>query len=212
MAPSSRTERVRVVIADGRRLISEALTALIGSREGFVVSGANLYGPDPAAAIIASEPDVVLVGMGAEFEQPLELARRLRAGLAGAAIVIVADVLEPELISFVLEQGIGGLLLTDAPAREVTACLDQIAHGRSVLPSGWHTALVAERNDPVDALSERQLEVLELLADGFSYEEIGTQLFITPNTVKFHVRSIFERLGVRNRMAAARLLAKHHPR
>jgi LuxR family transcriptional regulator, maltose regulon positive regulatory protein len=53
----------------------------------------------------------------------------------------------------------------------------------------------------------RQLQVLKLLADGYSYEEIGARLFISLNTVKFHVRSIFHRLGVRNRMAAARVLA-----
>jgi two-component system nitrate/nitrite response regulator NarP len=69
--------------------------------------------------------------------------------------------------------------------------------------------LSADRNDPLDTLSERQMEVLGLLADGFSYEEIGTRLFISVNTVKFHVRSIFLRLGVRNRMAAARLLTRH---
>ena len=55
-------------------------------------------------------------------------------------------------------------------------------------------------------LSKRQLEVLELLAQGCSYEQIGVRLFISLNTVKFHVQSIFSRLGVRNRMAAARIL------
>ncbi|MBV8947229.1 MAG: helix-turn-helix transcriptional regulator [Solirubrobacterales bacterium] len=68
--------------------------------------------------------------------------------------------------------------------------------------------LADEQDDPLESLSERQLEVLRLLADGCSYEQIGTRLFITLNTVKFHVRSIFERLGVDNRMAAARVFAE----
>ena len=68
--------------------------------------------------------------------------------------------------------------------------------------------MLLHENDPVDALSPRQLDVLRLLADGLSYEEIGARLFITVNTVKFHVRSIFERLGVCNRMAAARVFAE----
>ena len=123
--------------------------------------------------------------------------------------MIVADALEPALVSFVLDQGIGGLLLSDAAARDVATCLEHVAHGRAVLPSGWQGALSADRNDPLGTLSERQMEVLVLLADGFSYEEIGARLFISLNTVKFHVRSIFVRLGVRNRMAAARLLARH---
>jgi DNA-binding NarL/FixJ family response regulator len=153
-----------------------------------------------------------VVGVGAEPRKALELARTLLAAVSGAAIVIVAEILEPELVSFVLDEGISGLLLTDAPGREVAACLDQVANGRAVLPSGWHGALVADRNDPLDALSERQMQVLMLLADGCSYEEIGARLFITLNTVKFHVRSIFQRLGVGNRMAAARVLSNRHAR
>jgi DNA-binding NarL/FixJ family response regulator len=58
-------------------------------------------------------------------------------------------------------------------------------------------------------LSERQLEVLTLVAEGCSYDEIGARLFISANTVKFHLRSIYMRLGVRNRMAAARKLTEH---
>jgi DNA-binding NarL/FixJ family response regulator len=139
----------------------------------------------------------------------MELVRELRRRLPRVEIVIVADALEPALVSFVLDQGIGGLLLSDAAARDVAACLDHVAHGRAVLPSGWQGALSADRNDPLDTLSERQMEVLMLLADGCSYDEIATRLFISLNTVKFHVRSIFVRLGVRNRMAAARMLARH---
>jgi two-component system, NarL family, nitrate/nitrite response regulator NarP len=107
----------------------------------------------------------------------------------------------------VLDQGIEGLMLSNAAGRDIVACLDQVAHGQAVLPPGWQGALSAGRNDPLDALSARQMQVLVLLADGCSYEEIGARLFISLNTVKFHVRSIFLRLGVRNRMAAARMLA-----
>ncbi len=198
---------MRVAVADPRRLIAEALAALIDSREGFSVTGA-IVAAGAVDAIVEQRPDVVVVGAGAESRLAMDLVRELRGRAPRVEIVIVADVLEPALVSFVLDQGIGGLLLTDAAGRDIAACLEHVAHGRAVLPSGWQGALSADRNDPLDALSERQLEVLKLLADGFSYEEIGARLFISLNTVKFHVRSIFLRLGVRNRMAAARLLAK----
>jgi DNA-binding NarL/FixJ family response regulator len=196
---------VRVAVADPRRLIAEALAALIADREGFAVTGA-LVADGAVQAIFEQRPDVVVVGAGADSRPAMALVRELRRRVPRAEIVIVADTLEPALVSFVLDQGIGGLLLSDAAARDVAACLDHVAHGRAVLPTGWQGALSADRNDPLDALSERQMEVLVLLADGFSYEEIGGRLFISLNTVKFHVRSIFLRLGVRNRMAAARLL------
>jgi len=200
---------VRVAVADRRRLIAEALAALIAGREGFAVTGA-VVAEGAVEAILQQSPDVVVVGAGTDSRPAMELVRELRRRVPQVEIVIVADALEPALVSFVLDQGIGGLLLSDAAACDVAACLDHVAHGRAVLPTGWQGALSADRNDPLDALSERQMEVLVLLADGCSYEEIGGRLFISLNTVKFHVRSIFLRLGVRNRMAAARLLARHH--
>jgi DNA-binding NarL/FixJ family response regulator len=196
---------VRVAVADRRRLIAEALAALIAGREGFAVTGA-VVAEGAVEAILQQSPDVVVVGAGTDSRPAMELVRELRRRVPQVEIVIVADALEPALVSFVLDQGIGGLLLSDAAARDVAACLDHVAHGRAVLPTGWQGALSADRNDPLDALSERQMEVLVLLADGCSYQEIGARLFISLNTVKFHVRAIFLRLGVRNRMAAARLL------
>jgi DNA-binding NarL/FixJ family response regulator len=198
---------LRVAVADRRRLIAEALAALIAERDDFTVTGA-VAGDAPLTTIAAQHPDMVLVSAGADSREAMELVRELRRKAPGIEIVIVADTLEPALVGFVLDQGIGGLMLTDAAGREVVAGLDDVAHGRAVLPPGWQSALSANRTDPVDALSDRQMEVLTLLADGFSYEEIGARLFISLNTVKFHVRSIFLRLGVRNRMAAARLLAR----
>jgi two-component system response regulator DevR len=206
--PASHT--VRVAVTDQRRLIAEALAALIAAREGFSVTGA-VAGERSVDVIAEQRPDVVVVGAGADSRPARELVRDLRQRVPAAEIVIVADALEPALVSFVLEQGVGGLLLSDAAGRDVAACLDQVAHGGAVLPPGWQGALSAGRNDPLDALSERQMQVLVLLADGFSYEEIGARLFISLNTVKFHVRSIFLRLGVRNRMAAARVLGQRRP-
>lgn len=196
---------VRVAVADPRRLIAEALAALIANRKGFTVTGA-IADAGAAKAISEQRPDVVVVGAGADARPAMQLIRELRRHVPRVEIVIVADALEPALVSFVIDHRIGGLMLSDAAGRDVAACLDHVAHGRAVLPTGWQGALSADRNHPLDALSERQMEVLTLLADGCSYEEIGAKLFISLNTVKFHVRSIFIRLGVRNRMAAARLL------
>jgi DNA-binding NarL/FixJ family response regulator len=201
------SDLVRVAVADRRRLFAEALAALIADRDGFLVTG--VFVGEVVDAVAEQRPDVVVVAAAADARPAMDLVRELRRRVPGVEIVIVADALEPALVSFVLDQGVGGLLLSDAAARDVAACLDHVAHGRAVLPSGWQGAPSADRNDPLDALSERQMEVLVLLADGYSYEEIGTRLFISLNTVKFHVRSIFVRLGVRNRMAAARLLARH---
>lgn len=196
---------IRVLIADRRRLIADALAALIGALEGFTVAGV-VGGDDCLAAITVHKPDLALVGVGRDRDGSLDLVRSMSARAPELHIVLVAEAVEPALVRLVLDQHVSGLLVTDAPGPDIAASLEQVAQGHAILPSGWRQALRNERDDAVHSLSARQLEVLTLLADGYSYEEIAARLFITVNTVKFHVRSIFTRLGVRNRMAAARVL------
>jgi len=198
---------IRVVIGDRRRLIAEALAALIGELDGFTVTGV-VADDEAVATVVAQQPDLALIGVGTDRTGAIELVRSLSSRAPGAEIVLVAEAVEPDLIRFVVDQQLSGLLLTDATGSDIGACLEQVAHGHAILPFGWRQALRSERNEALESLSGRQLQVLTLLADGCSYEEIAERLFITVNTVKFHVRSIFIRLGVRNRMAAARVLTK----
>jgi DNA-binding NarL/FixJ family response regulator len=199
---------VRVAIADGRPLIAEALAAVLDAQEGFTVITV-FDGREGLPALAADQPDVILLGAGSDARAVVRLATSLRHLFPEVGIVIVADELAHELVHWVLDVPLTGLLLTDARAAQVARCVDQVLQGQTVLPSGWRgTPGVAPGEDLVGALSERQLEVLRLLADGHSYGEIAGQLYISVNTVKFHVRAIFLRLGVRNRMAAARLLAE----
>lgn len=197
-----------VMVIDARRLIADALASLIARSTPFSVLATA--GPEDAvAAVRRHRPAVTLFGIGAAPAACMPLLRELRAACPDTEIIIVIDALQPEVVRFVLEEEIGGLILSDVPADEISACIAQISRGHAVLPAGWQGALASTDPDPVNALSKRQLEVLQLLADGCSYEEIATRLVISVNTVKFHTRSIFSRLGVRNRMAAARLLGRH---
>ncbi len=203
----SPASNIRVVIGDVRRLIAEALAAMVDGMSGFTVT-AVVNCEMEGAGLVAHKADLLLVGVGADAGKALEFVRSLRTLTRRPETVILADAPDPELIKFVLEQQLSGLLMTDTLAPEFAACLDQIARGHAILPAGWHCILAENRNDPLGSLSSRQMEVLELLAEGCSYEQIAVRLFISVNTVKFHVRSIFSHLGVRNRMAAAHLLVQ----
>jgi two-component system, NarL family, nitrate/nitrite response regulator NarP len=199
---------IRLAVADTRQLIAEALGALVATMGGFELVDV-FDGTQALPAIVSRHPDVLLVGIGAEPTEAFDLVRSLRRIALNLEIVLVADALTPELVTFVLEHRLNGLILTDTPPAELAACLDRVASGHAVLPANWHAVLANHRDDPIDSLSERQLEVLTLVAEGCSYDEIGSRLFISANTVKFHLRSIYMRLGVRNRMAAARMLTQH---
>jgi DNA-binding NarL/FixJ family response regulator len=207
----SNTRTIKVAVGDKRRLVAEAVAALVGTLPGFAVSG--LVAPDRAlSAVEAQEPDVLILGVAPGSDAVMEIAHGVRASAPAVEIVLLADALEPDLIKFVLDERLTGLLLTDLAPADFAMCLDQVAHGRAVLPARWQDTLAERRDDPLAALSFRQMEVLELLAEGSPYEAIASRLFISVNTVKFHVRSIFSQLGVHNRLEAARLLAERdHP-
>lgn len=198
---------LRLAIADARAVVAHALGALLATFEGLSV--AFVAGGRTALPLMSTpEPDILIVGVGAEVEEALELAQMLRERAPAALVVLLADALDSALVRFSLDQRVDGLLLSGISARDLVAALHQVARGQVVLPSGWQGVLGAEAHGPLDELSKRQIEVLRLVALGVSYEEIGARLFISVNTVKFHVRSIYVRLGVNNRMAAARLLAE----
>lgn len=199
--------QVRVAIADKRRLIAEALAALIRTMDGFDVVDV-FDGAEEPPAIVAREPRVLLVGTGGDTRASFELVRSLRHIALDLEIVLVADILSAEVVRFVLDHRLNGLVLTDIPASDLAACLGRVASGHAVLPGDWQAMLATRGDDPLGSLSDRQLEVLRLVADGCSYEEIGSRLFISANTVKFHLRAIYMRLGVRNRVAAARVLTE----
>ncbi len=196
---------VRIAVADNRRLIAEALAALIRTMDGFVVVDV-FDGAEELPAIVARDPAVLVVGTGADPSEGFALVRSVRQVAHRVEIVLLADAISAELVRFVLDQRLNGLILTDTPAADVAACLGRVASGHAVLPADWHAMLTPRGEDPLGSLSERQLEVLRLVAEGHSYQEIGRRLFISANTVKFHLRSIYMRLGVRNRVAAARML------
>ncbi len=199
---------VRIAVADNRRLVAEAIAALIRTMDGFEVVGL-VDGPEGVPAIVAQDPRVLLVATGADLTGGFQLVRALRQIEFPIEIVLLADVLSPELVRFVLDQRLTGLILTDTRASDLAACLGRVASGHAVLPADWQAVLATQSEDPVGSLSDRQLEVLRLVAEGDSYDEIGRRLFISANTVKFHLRSIYMRLGVRNRVAAARMLSEH---
>ena len=203
VGPSSRAATVgeteiRVAVIDSRGLIADALAALIQTMKGFAVVGV-FEGAQELPAIAAGQPGLVLVGVGGEPTAGLDVARCVRHHALDAEVMVLADQLTPDLVKFVLDERLNGLILTDTRASDLAACLGRVARGHAVLPGNWQRVLAARGDDPVGSLSERQLEVLRLVAEGHSYEEIGTRLFISANTVRDHLKAIFGKTGVTRR-------------
>ncbi len=163
-------------------------------------------------AIAAHRPDVLLVDSSLDPDQPLGFVAPLRAAAPGVPVVVIVDVLSPMLANAVLSAEVDGIVPGDSSARELISVVERVAAGGSVYPAGWlGTAHRAERESLSVLLSPRQLDVLADLAAGLDNAEIAAHLHISLNTVKFHVRAIYQRLGVCNRVQAARRLADERP-
>ena len=134
--------------------------------------------------------------------------RPLRTGAPAARIVVLADGLDHRLAAAAREGEVDGIVLTRCPGAELASAITQVAAGHAVFPAGWlRQVRESAESSPLAQLSPRQREVLELVALGMDNDQIATRLYISRNTVKFHVRTIYRRLGVHNRVEAARALA-----
>jgi DNA-binding NarL/FixJ family response regulator len=139
--------QIRIAVGDERRMIAEALAALVASLPGFAVT-AVVAGEAGVCSLRAHPPDLVLAGVDPRSRTGFGLVRALRAAIPEVEVVIVTDALQPDVVRLVFDQRLGGLLLTNMPASDVARSLDEIAHGHAVLPVGWQRMLVMERTTP----------------------------------------------------------------
>jgi len=137
-------------------------------------------------------------------------AAEIRRAHPAVKILLLCEVASREIVRCVLAEGIEGVVLKSDSAREMIVALRHVLGGRSVMPAGWQLAAVAADEDDaaLASLSAREHEILDLAGAGMSNREIGARLVISPNTVKFHLRTIYARLGVRNRLQAARVTGR----
>jgi two-component system nitrate/nitrite response regulator NarL len=156
-------------------------------------------------------PDLALVQTALDPVVPLGFVAPLRAAAPAIRIVVLIDELSPTLAHAALEEEVDGVVLGSATMDGLVAVLRRVAAGESVYPAGWLRAAHRAESECVAALlSDRQRDVLELVAAGLDNAGIAECLHISPNTVKFHLRLIYQRLGVSNRVQAARVF-EHEP-
>jgi DNA-binding NarL/FixJ family response regulator len=199
---------VRVVVAHQQELLAEALGRLLDDLGVLVVGSAC----DPATLLDRlpeTEADVLLLDAGFDpVAGPLVALAHIRSIAPGMRIVVLAEAPD-EMLSIAARQGeLDGVVLTAAAGVELVAAIAQVVAGHAVFPAGWLRQMTdAAATNPLVQLSPRQREVLQLLSLGMDNDEIAERLYISRNTVKFHVRTIYGRLGVHNRVEAARVLA-----
>jgi DNA-binding NarL/FixJ family response regulator len=199
---------VRVIVANQSLLLAEALGQLLDDLGLTVVATAS--DPETLLGRLAEGPVDVLV-LDANFHAingPLVTLERIRGAAPGLSVVVIADAVDEALSVAARDGDLDGVVLASAHGAELATAVAQVVAGHAVFPAGWlRQVREAAGASPLAQLSPRQREVLELLALGMDNDQIAARLYISRNTVKFHVRTIYGRLGVHNRVEAARVLA-----
>ncbi len=196
----------RVLVVDDHALIRDSLRAALTDAGHEVVGEAG----DGAAALLRAQetrPDVVLMDVSMPVLDGIEATRRLLRQLPATRVLVLTMHADPELVGRARSAGARGYLLKDASLDEVVAGVDRVASGRTVLARGIAAPAPATEPttivlDDADALSNREVEVLQLLADGLSPTEVAKELFISPNTVRNHLAKVYDKLGAHDRTQA----------
>ncbi|MDT8341097.1 MAG: response regulator transcription factor [Longimicrobiales bacterium] len=210
MAPG---KRITVILIEDNRLVREGVTAVLNRFDDIRVVAAEHA--DPEAALENVRPDVVLLDIGLEAGDSLEVARRVMEDFPGAGIVVM-DLLPAadDIVDFI-SLGVSGFIMKDAPVDEVARTIRAVAAGRDVLPDAMTATLFSEiarhatstgRTEHLDSvrLTDREGQVIELIAAGMSNKAIARELHISIHTVKSHLRNIMEKLNLHSRLQLAR--------
>jgi DNA-binding NarL/FixJ family response regulator len=202
---------MRLALALTEVLMLEALERLLASTGVNVIACCTCI-TDLERCLRAHAPEIALVDTDLAVDVG-DLVAAARRGIGDGKLVLLAPKLDDALAHESLELAVDGVVLKCAAAADVVASLERIAAGDAVFPGGWMSAARRVGGAPDELLSPRQLEVLELLAEGLPNDVIAQRLFISRNTVKFHVAAIYQRLGVSNRVQAAHALGslRTHP-
>jgi DNA-binding NarL/FixJ family response regulator len=206
---------VRVLLVDDQALFREALATLLAVHEGVEVVGEAGNGDEALRKAAELAPDVVLMDLRMPVLDGIGATRRLRVEQPEVRVIALTTFDDDEDVFAALRAGAVGYLLKDVSSARLVEAVHAAARGESVLQPSVAAKVVARfaqlpdttqqtRPQPlVVPLSDRELDVLRLLADGRSNREIAAELFLAEGTVKNHVTNVLAKLGARDRTQAA---------
>ncbi len=201
---------IRVFLADDHALVLEGLRSLLEGEEDIEVVGAASDGEQVLEAVRALAPDVVVLDLQMPTLSGIACLERIRAAGLPVKVLVLSAFYDGDSIQSALEAEADGFALKTEAPQQTVACIRQVYQGQLVFPQSAKRWLLQQRRRPGPAtdLSEREAEVLGLLAQGMTNAQIAQRLTVSDNTVKFHLQNIYQKLGVGNRTEAAGIYFK----
>lgn len=207
---------VRVLVVDDQRAVREGMATIVSTIDGMEVVGTAGDGAEAVALAGEHRPDVVLMDLRMPVMDGVEATSVLRDTLPGTKVVVLTTYADDESVLAALGAGAVGYLTKDAGRAEIGRAVEAAAAGMGVLDSAVQSMLVeAARSRPVrpkelpDGLTEREAEVLGLIAGGCSNADIAARLYVGEATVKTHVNRIFAKTHSRDRAQATAYAHRH---
>ena len=205
---------IALVLIDDNRLLLEGIASLIHSQPGFTLLAASADVDEALDQVRLAKPDVVLLDVGLEDHDSLNLTATVRGEMPSARVIVMGLLPTLEDVTDYVRAGTSGFLMKDASFEDFVTTIRAVAAGGEVLPEALTPSLFTEiaRNASASTqvraleavrLTQRELQVIDLLGEGLSNKEIAGRLHIAVHTVKSYVHNVLEKLALRSRLEVA---------
>ena len=204
-------ETIRILIVDDHEVVRDGLSVMMERQDDFEVVGEATNGQEAVDKALSLRPDVILMDLRMPEMDGVEAMRRIRAEQEDAKFLVLTTYDSDEYIFDAIEAGAKGYLLKDASREDLFRAVRTVYQGESMIEPGVVSRVLnrltelshrAVHGAEHPALSEREVEVLQLMAVGSANKQIAAELSITESTVKTHVANIFQKLEVNHRTEA----------
>lgn len=210
----SRRPAVRIVLVDDHSIMRQGLRAVLEREDDLRVVGEAATATGAAAAVADTRPNVVLLDLklstGPQVDG-LELCRSLTAAHAGLGVLVLTTFAEDRLVVEAVQAGARGYVVKDVDTTELVRAIRAVSRGESAFDARSASAMartLSGASPDRERLTDRELDVLRLLARGLSNRSIGRELFISETTVKFHVSNLMRKMLVSRRAEAVYAASK----
>jgi DNA-binding NarL/FixJ family response regulator len=216
---------LRVVVADDQASVREGLVLLLGGLPDIDVVGAAADGEQALQLVAEYKPDAILLDLRMPALDGIDAIRRLTVEHPGVAIVVLTTYADDSSVLDALRAGAHSYLTKDADRTDIARALHAAAGGLAVFDPRVQATLLAATAEarqaelggagraeapPPDGLTQREVEILGLIAQGLTNAEIAARLFLSNHTIKTHINRIFAKTGSRDRAAAIGYAHRHH--
>jgi len=208
---------IKVLLVDDHEMVRIGLAAVLDTEDGIEVVGEASNGADGVRLAQSYHPDVVLMDLVMDGMDGVETTRKVMEICPDCKVIVLTSYIDDSKLYPVIEAGAFSYLLKTSRANEIADAIRAASRGQSVLESQVAAKMMNRFREPKkpavkpphEELTEREMDVLKLLAQGKSNQDIADQLYIGIKTVKYHITNIFAKLGVEDRTQAAIYAVKH---